>query len=405
MASTENIIVRYFEKFISNRKNIIYLLAVIYLGTTIQGVLAGPNLLDVGQGEMIRVDNYGVFKQSFYNLIEGKDLYLEKHKGYYKYTPTFALFFGAFALLPDWLGLLLWNLVNVAVLAFAIYYLPWPDLKKKNLAIVIFAMELVTALQHQQSNALIAGLLILAFGLLENKKYLPAVLCIVFSAYIKLFGVTDFALLLFYPRKVRSFFYGASLMALFAILPLIIVNVEHLQFLYTSYAKLLVQDHVKSYGYSVMGLLHSWFSIDANKYLVVAAGTVIFLIPFIKFKEYASYPFRMLTLASLLIWVVIFNHRAGSDIFILSMSGIALWYVIAPKSKTNTILLVLALIFTSFSPTDLFPRFLRDEFVTPLMLRGVFPIFIWFKLIYDMLVHDSQKQGDHLSVNGANLTS
>jgi len=49
-------------------------------------------------------NNYVIFKQSFAHLRSGSDLYgyhLQEHWDLYKYSPTFALFFGVFAWLPD----------------------------------------------------------------------------------------------------------------------------------------------------------------------------------------------------------------------------------------------------------------------------------------------------------------
>jgi hypothetical protein len=42
----------------------------------------------------------------------------------YKYSPAFALFMAPFAMLSDFFGLPLWNLLNALVLLSAIFYLP-----------------------------------------------------------------------------------------------------------------------------------------------------------------------------------------------------------------------------------------------------------------------------------------
>ena len=43
------------------------------------------------------------------------------------------------------------------------------------------------------------------------------------------------------------------------------------------------------------------------------------------------------------------------------------------------------LYFTTISPTDLFPKVVRNEFIEPFQLK-VFPcILIWFKVLYDLL--------------------
>jgi hypothetical protein len=313
-------------------------------------------------------------------------LYPEEHWDLYKYTPTFSVFFACFNILPDWLGLSLWNLLNALVLLFAIYYLPRLSLYQKGLILLIVLIELMTSMQNQQSNALIAGLIVLSFGLLERDKSFWATLCIVFSVFIKLFGLVGFALFLFYPKKWRSALYALFWTGLLLILPLIFVDFEQYTRLFNSYLNLLANDHDASYGYSVMGWLNSWFAIDINKNIVVATGALIFLLPFYKIKMYGEYTFKYLIMSSILIWIVIFNHKAESPTFILAMTGVALWFIQCKKTKLNIILFVTAFILTTLSPTDIFPRYLREEFVKPYVLKAFPCILIWIKIIYDTLI-------------------
>ena len=66
------------------------------------------------------------------------------------------------------------------------------------------------------------------------------------------------------------------------------------------------------------------------------------------------------------------------------MAGVALWFIRSEKNALNITLFVLAFVLTTLSPTDLFPRFLREEYVTPYTLKGVPCILIWGKILYDM---------------------
>ena len=50
--------------------------------------------------------------------------YLAEHWDYFRYSPSFALAFGAFAWMPDLAGLLLWNTLNAAVLFLGWMALP-----------------------------------------------------------------------------------------------------------------------------------------------------------------------------------------------------------------------------------------------------------------------------------------
>ena len=241
-------------------------------------------------------------------------------------------------------------------------------------------------MQNEQSNGLIAGLLVLSFGFLENKKYFLAPLLIVFSIFIKLFGIVGFALFLFYPKKWKLALYSFIWGAILFIIPLIFVDYNQYITLLQSFFKLLTNDHTSSYGYSVMGWLNTWFSLEINKNIVVLIGVIVFLIPLIKFRQYKNFLFRYLTLSSILIWVVIFNHKAESPTFIIAMTGVALWFIKSEKNMLNIILFAIAILLTSLSPTDIFPKYLREEFVKPYVLKAFPCILIWFKIIYDMIV-------------------
>jgi hypothetical protein len=83
--------------------------------------------------------------------------------------------------------------------------------------------------------------------------------------------------------------------------------------------------------------------------------------------------------------MVIFNHKAESPTFVIAIAGVTLWFVHSKKSTLNIMLFACAFIFASLSPTDIFPRFIREEFVKPYCLKAVPCIFIWGKIIYDLL--------------------
>lgn len=161
---------------------------------------------------------------------------------------------------------------------------------------------------------------------------------------------------------------------------------------------MLKEDFDESYGLSVMGWLYSWFSLDLMKNAVVLVGVLIFIIPLHKFKLYSNIRFRLLLLCSILIWIVIFNHKAESPTFIIAMFGVGVWYLISEKNKWNTILFISAILFTSLSPTDIFPPSFRNSVLKPYVMKAVPCIFIWFKIIYDML---KIKQDEIKKVNEA----
>ncbi len=378
-----------FTKQITNRIFIITLYFLLAVGASVQPIIIGTKTYDTNGKKYNRYNNYTIFKKSYDHLKNKQDLYTlypDEYWDLYKYTPTFSVFFGFFHNLPDWLGLTLWNLLNAFIVLVAIYYLPRLNSEEKGFILLILSIELMTSMQNAQSNGLMAGLFVLSFGLLENKKYFLASLSIVFSIFIKLFGIVGFVLFLFYPKKWKLIAYSLLLSAIFFIIPLIFVNFNQYLTLLQSYFKLLTNDYSSSYGYSVMGWLSSWFGLEINKNIVVFTGIIIFLSPLIKISQYKYFMFRYLTLSSILIWVVIFNHKAESPTFIIAMTGVSLWFIKSRKDYLNITLFVLAILLTSLSPTDLFPKILRENYVIPYTLKAFPCILIWGKIIYDMIV-------------------
>lgn len=333
-------------------------------------------------------NNYTIFKQSAFHLYNHKDLYISHPKeqfDLFKYTPTFAAFFGLLAYLPDWLGLNIWNILNALVLFFGIYYLPNVSLKKKAIVSYIVIFELLTSLQNHQSNGLMVGSLVLAFGLLERKHYLWATLLIVVSVYIKLFGIIGFTLFIFYPKKGKLIAYTILWSLLLFLVPLFFVSWEEYILLFKSYAKMLSEDHSNSFGLSVMGWLETWFGLVLNKTVLVLIGVLIFLLPLLHYKYYNNYIFRLLFLSSILIWSVIFNHKAESPTFVIAMTGVAIWYLVSEWNLVNKLLLWVAIIFTGFSATDLFPPVIRHSVFQPYVVKVVPCILIWLLISYTLI--------------------
>lgn len=386
-------------KLISSKVFVIIIYVLFALAASVQSLSIGTRVYVEGGPEYNTYNNYTIFEKSFQHLKNHQDLYVlypEEHWDLYKYTPSFSVFFGIFSSLPDWLGLNLWNLLNALVLLFSVYYLPRFDNRQKGFILLIALIELMTSMQNAQSNALIAGLLIFAFGFLERNKPLFATLCIILSAFIKLFGIVGFAIFLFYPGKWKSALYSIVWFILIAALPLMFVDMQQYLKLLSSYQHLLQEDHVASYGFSVMGWLHAWLHIEFNKNAVVLLGAALFLLPFYQTGLYKEFMFKLLVLSSVLIWIVIFNHKAESPTFIIAMAGVALWFVGSKKNMLHILLFAGAFLLTSLSPTDLFPKYVRNTFVTPYMLK-VFPcILIWLNIIYDLMTlrkHDKAHAG------------
>ena len=332
-------------------------------------------------------NNFVIFKNSFKHLIDNENLYAaypKEYGDYYKYSPAFALFMSLFYYLPDWLGLIFWNLLNSLVLFFSIKNLPGLNKLSKFFILFFIQFELITTLQNSQSNALIAGLIIFSFVNFEKKNYFIGCFCIMLCFYIKIIGLVVCSLVLLYPKKNKFILYTIFWGLIFALLPLAVINPTDLFEQYKNWLLLINRDSLQSYGISIFGIINSWFQIELSKPLILITGAILFCTPFLRRNLYKEYYYRLLFLTSILLWIVIFNHKGESPTYIIALTGCGIWYIVEKKSLVNNLLIVLAFILISLSPTDLFPKYLRENYVIPLILKALPAILIWFKLIYDM---------------------
>ncbi len=373
--------------FYKNPELLIFaLVGIITIGLSIYNYVL-PTYIKDGEFHS-HYNNYLIFKNSFHHLINLQDLYISfppEHFDIYKYSPTFALFMAPLAYLPNVLGLILWNLINAFVLLYALWNLSFRNNKIKVWAVGFVLLALITSMQNSQSNALIAGLMILGFSFAEKQKMLPAVLLISFTFFIKVFGIAGLAIFIFYPNKWKSGIYIIASIIFFTFLPLIVIPFSQLFELYKSWITMLSTDHSVSYGYSVAGIFSSWFGLVDVKNWVLIFGIIGFFIPFVKVKWYKNPLFRIWVLAYILIWIVIFNHKAESPTFIIAVTGVAIWYFSQTRNYVNLFLLLLTFLFTVLSPTDLFPSIIREEFVKPYSIMALPCLLVWLKMLVDFL--------------------
>lgn len=353
-----------------------------------QGLLAGSKVYVPGGRPYIDYNNFRIFKFSFYHLIHGKDIYQlfpEDHWDLYKYSPAFALCFGALSWMPDPIGLLLWNLINSLCLLAGIRMLPGIKGENKSWILLFCLLEMLLSIQNTQSNGLMAGLTVLGFALAERRNYFLSTLCIVFSFYIKIYGAVAFIFYLFYPGKLKWMGWSVFWMLLFAVLPLTVVSGQQLAFLYHSWLNLLLNDRSASIGLSVMGILEKWFGLATWKNAVTVAGAALFLLPLLQWRLYRDLGFRLLCLASALVWMVIFNHKAESPTYVIVMAGIGIWYFVRDRGRLDWWLMVVSFFLISMSVSDLVPPAIRNGFVRPYGIKAVMAIVVWGKIVWEQL--------------------
>jgi hypothetical protein len=84
-------------------------------------------------------------------------------------------------------------------------------------------------------------------------------------------------------------------------------------------------------GASVMRLAHDFLGYDGPNWVIQLVGTVLLLLPLAR-GQWADAERRKLFLASLLVYSVIFNHKAEQPSFIIAVVGVSIWYAVRARS-------------------------------------------------------------------------
>ena len=333
------------------------------------------------------LQNFAIFRNSFFHLIHHQDLYARfdaEQWDLYRYSPTFALLFAPFAVLPYGLGAVLWNLLNAVALFSAVRSLPIGVDRTKILVLWFVFLSMLNSVSNAQSNALVAGLMLGAWNAQERKNPALSSFLIALSVFVKLFGVFALVPCLLCQGRKKFLAYATAWGLIMAALPLIAVPPAQLLALYRGWYATVRAFSEARLGLSVMGFLRAWFHLDIPQTYVVLAGALILVAVALRGPR-RDPRFRLLTAASVLIFVTIFNYAAESPTFVLAATGCALWYFYQARTPANLTLLIAVFLFTCLSSTDLVPRALRREFLETYVVKAVPCILVWIKLQYDML--------------------
>ncbi|QDW23319.1 DUF2029 domain-containing protein [Pedobacter sp. KBS0701] len=342
-------------------------------------------------------NNYLIFKYVYWHTIDLQNLYnnYPEYQDSNHYGPIFSIFIAPFALLPDGLGCILWNIANVTILLWGIYSLPISP-NKRTIIAWICAHEALTALFSFQFNIALTGLILLSFSYLIKQKEIKSAFFIAFGTLVKLYGIVGLAFFFFTKNKLK-FIAGcfAAFLVLFA-LPMVISSPGFVIQSYADWYHSLAHKNdlnaslTSFQDISLMGIVRRTtgnVNIPNAPFLIV--GLILFALPYLRIKQYKHVGFRLMLLASTLIFTVIFSSGSESPTYIIAFAGIAIWFMVQQNPKKGWIiaLFVFAFILTSLSPTDIFPRPVK-EFIRLYSLKALPCVIIWLTIIYQMMKED-----------------
>lgn len=338
-------------------------------------------------------NNYLVFQYALTHFLDRTNLYLEYPSQYYDhfyYGVIFVFMIAPFAILPFWLGVFLWNIAVALLMFWVIRKLPFSP--AQNLAIGWWSWHnfLISAMNHQ-SHPIVLVMILMCFVFFEGKKPFFAALMIVWGFLFKLYGIVGLAFVLLYPPQfLKSVFSGIFWAAVLFCLPMIFSSPDYILQCYQDWlAALLDKNDLNANSlmqdYTTAGFLRRTIYPEISAVFVIAVFMFLFALVYFRWNNFQFFRFRVLILCFVCIIATIFSSSAESSTFVIAFTGVSIWFVLSPKNIWNVGLFVGALIFSSFYATDLFPKFLRDEFVRAYSLPALFPSLIMCKILYELL--------------------
>ena len=341
-------------------------------------------------------NNYKIFKGVYFHTINKLPLYNEYPLEYFDhnhYGPVYSLVIAPFAILPDYIGMILWGIFNALILVWAITQLP---LKQAQITAVLWICfhEFLTTLLGLQFNPIMTALIILSFVYIDKEKVFWAAMFIVLGVFVKLYGVVGLAFFFFTKNKIK---FIASLIfwcLVFFVLPMLISSPEYIIQTYIEWFDRLIVKNAENTDLNsyqdicLMGMVRRIMQDSTISNLpFLLSGIVLFGLQYLRIKEYKEKGFRLMMLASVLIFTVIFSTGSESPTYIIAFVGVAIWFVIQPTPITRfyIFLFIFAIILTSLSPSDLMPKFIRENYIRPFALKALPCVLIWLAIIYEML--------------------
>ena len=343
-------------------------------------------------------NNFLIFRGVFWHAWQGQSLYAcypAEYNDMNHYGPFFSLVIAPFAVPPLWLGLLLWCVALTMMLYVAVR---WSQFTQRQQLFLLWfcAHELLTALFMQQFNIAIAAGIVLTYYCIEREKDFWAAFFIMLGTFVKLYGIVGLAFFFFSRHKGRfvvSLLFWAAVMF---VAPMVFHGPDYVIGQYQEWMESLTAKNADNMfgggtNISLLGMVRKISGCATYSDLcLIIPGLLLFALPYLRLAQYRHVAFRQTLLASTLMFTVLFSTGSESSGYIIAFVGIVIWYTAVPWQRTSwdVALLVFAFVLSSLSPSDLFPAYLRKEWVQPYALKALPVTLVWLKLCYEMIVKD-----------------
>ena len=378
---------------------------------------------------MHNFNNFLIYKFTFWHAIEQKSLYAaypQDHFDVNHYGPIFSLIMAPFAIVPSlWVGVFLWHLALGLFLWWAIRQGTLTT-EQKVVVIWLTAHEMLNALGMSQFNVATAAMILLSYSTIHRGKDMWAAFWIVLGTLVKMYGIVGLAFFFFAKSKSKFVMWLLIWTVVLMVLPMPFFGADYVAGQYVEWIKCLGEkgqenllsdfqnisllSMVRKIGYAVSAGLPAyyevfesagknpdvtnwWWSTWSDLWLIIPA-LLYSALPWLRVKQYKHHAFQLMCLALVLMFVNIFSTGAENSSYIISMLGVAIWFIAVPwkRSRLDIGLLIFCFVLTSLSSTDLFPGDIRTYWIRAFSLKALPVVLIWLKLVWEMCTKEYGEQ-------------
>ena len=352
-------------------------------------------LITLKEATRLSYNNFQIFSNGSLDFWNGINPYsdwnhlsiLGKPLDLFLYGPLFSVLFTPFALLPGWLGVFCWNIFTYTLFFFSVFTLPDKfSFVKKKFIFFFTVLLLFATLLSVQFNPIVAALFLFSFTLLEKKLGFWAVLLILISGFIKVYGIFQLAMLLFYPRFWKNVMYCFLIGIVLLLLPLIHIPVNELVAYYQSWIVTVMKhsDALRFYSIYRPICLFSKSIEPFIGFISIGVLVVILIFTLLKLKLFKeSLAYRAQFLGIIMSWAILFGLSSERHTYVIAMVGYAIWYLNIIPTRLDKVLLWLNFILLAVLPIDIICPWAISNFVLAKLNMGIIVFAItWGIMVY-----------------------
>lgn len=350
-------------------------------------------------------NNFLIYKYVFWHVINELPLYIHypaEYNDLNHYGPVFAYVIAPFAVVPRFVGLLLWNLVLALGLYVSVRRSTFSD--RQQLFVLWFcAHDLLTCLFMQQFNIAIAAIIVASYWLVEREREWAATFLIVLGTFVKLLGIVGIVFFLFSRHKGR-FVAGLLLWSVVMfVAPMLIASPDYIVGCYGEWYQALIDKNASnstSWGAGIYDMANNISTLgmvrrfsgngEYSDLLIILPAMVLAGLPLLRRSQWRFAAYRETLLAQVLLFSVLFSTGSESSSYVIAFVGMALWYTAAPWQRTrwDVALMVFVFVLASLGNTDLYPPYIRKYYVQAYSLKALPCTIVWLQLCYEMMVRN-----------------